>query len=370
VLTRRVKVQNYSRSARLYAISNEFRYANDATGAVQLIMPKNVFVPAHGSETFDVFMRIDPSKLPDWILNGGSGGGTGALLQTAEFDGYIKLKDSRDDIHLAWQVLPHKSADVHALDRSVTINGNQPGTLGLANFSRASGGDFDIFALTGTSPRIPRKDLPADGDDFAVTDIASVGVRLVAGAYLQFAVNTYGRRAHPAYPAEFDVDIDTNGDGNPDYVVFTQENGAAAGAGATGQTLVFVANLATASATAFFYADADLDSGNVILTAPLAALGGIAPTQQIKFNVTVFDNYFTGEPTDSVAGMVFTPAIPKFTTTIDTGTVTPFNSGLISVDDVNGGATASPSQSGLLLLYRDARIEAETVSVKVKPKKN
>jgi minor extracellular serine protease Vpr len=370
VLARRVKVQNYSRSARLYAISNEFRYANDQTGAVQLIMPKNVFVPPHGSETFDVFMKIDPSKLPDWILNGGPGGGTGSLLQTAEFDGYIKLKDSRDDIHLAWQVLPHKSADVHAIDRNVTINGDRSGTLALANFSRAKGGDFDIFALTGTSARIPRKDLPEDGDDFAVTDIASVGVRLVEGAYLQFAVNTFGRRAHPAYPAEFDVDIDTNGDGKPDYVVFTAENGAAtAGAGATGQTLVYVANLATGAATAFFYADADLDSGNVILTAPLAALGGLAPTQQIKFSVTAFDNYFTGEPTDSIDGMVFTPATPKFTTAIDTGTVAPFNSGLISVDDVAAGDTASPSQSGLLLLYRDARVEAETVSVKVKPKK-
>ena len=369
VLTRRVKVQNYGRSARVYAISNEFRYANDATGAVQLIMPKAVFVPAHGSETFDVLLKIDPSKLPDWILNGGASGGTGSLLQTAEFDGYIKLKDSRDDIHLAWQVLPHKSADVHALDKSVTINGDNPGALALANFSRAKGGDFDIFALTGTSPRIPRKDLPADGDDFAVTDIASVGVRLVEGAFLQFAVNTFGRRAHPAYPAEFDVDIDTNGDGKPDYVVFTRENGAATAAGSTGQTLVYVGNLTTGAATAFFYADADLDSGNMIMTAPLAALGGLAPTTKITFGVTAFDNYFTGEPTDSIDGMVFTPATPKFTTALDTGTVDPFNSGLISVDDVDGGATASPSQSGFLLMYRDAKVEAETVSVKVKPKK-
>ena len=370
VLSRKVKVQNYTRFARLYNISSDFRYANDKTGAVQLIMPKTLFVPPHGSQTFDVFMKIDPSKLPDWILNGGPDGGTGPLLQTAEFDGYINLKDARDDIHLAWQVLPHKSAEVHALDRSITIKGNEPGSLFLQNFSRAKAGDFDIFALTGTSPRIPRKDLPEDGDDFAVTDIASVGVRLVEGAYIQFAVHTYGRRAHPAYPAEFDVDIDTNGDGKPDYVLFTQENGAAtAGAGATGQTLVFVGNLTTGAATAFFYADADLDSGNVILTAPLAALGGLAPTTQITFGVTAFDNYFTGEPTDAITGMKFTPATPKFTAAIDTGSVSPWNGGSIAVDDVANGATASPSQSGLLLLYRDAKTEAETVSVTVNKKK-
>jgi hypothetical protein len=336
---------------------------------VQLIMPRTLFVPPHGSQTFDVFMRIDPSKLPEWILNGGSAGGTGSLLQTAEFDGYIKLKDSRDDIHLAWQVLPHKSAEVHALDRSITIRGGGTGSLFLQNFSRAKAGDFDIFALTGTSPRIPRKDLPADGDDFTVTDIASVGVRLVEGAYLQFAVNTYGRRAHPAYPAEFDVRIDANNDGTADYRVFTTENGTA---GSTGQTVVAVVKLnpdgtAAGSAQPFFFADADLDSANMIMTVPLAAVG-LAPTTRFSFDVVAFDNYFTGKATDAVRGMVFTPATPKFTTSFVQGAVDPWSSRTIIVDDVPTGATASPSQSGLLLMYRDARTEAETVYVSVKKK--
>jgi hypothetical protein len=351
----------------VYSISNEFRYANDKTGAVTLLMPKNVFVPGRSSETFDVTMKIDPSKLPDWTLNGGPDGGTGALLQTAEFDGYIKLKDSRDEIHLAWQVLPHKSAEVRALKKNVVIEGDRFGSLVLQNFSKAKAGDFDIFALTGTSPRIPRRDLPADGDDFAVTDIASVGVRFVEGAFLQFAINTYGRRAHPAYPAEFDVFIDTNGDGNADFDVFTTENG---GAGVSGQTAIAVANLATGAAALVFFADADLDSANMIMTVPLAALGNLPPTAKFTFDVVAFDNYFTGEPTDVIEGMQFTPATPKFTTGgIDTGTVSPFSGGVINVDDVAGGATASPSQSGLLVLYRDAKVEAEAITVTVKPKK-
>jgi subtilisin family serine protease len=366
VLVRRVTVANYGRSARLYAISNEFRYANDATGAVQLLLPASVFVPAHGSRTFDVLMRIDPAQLPDWLLDGGPDGGTGALLQTVEFDGYIRLRDSRDDIHLAWQVLPHKSAVVRALDRSVTIEHGRFGSLVLRNFSRSKAGDFDIFALTGTSPRIPRADLPADGADFAVTDIASVGVRFVAGAYLQFAVNTFGRRAHPAYPAEFDVFIDTDLDGTPDYDVFTAENG---GPGASGQTVVAVQQLvAGASAVPVFFADADLDSANMIMTVPLAAVG-LTPTTKFRFDVVAFDNYFTGEATDVVEGMVFTPGKPRFVTDgIDTGTVAPFSGGAIDVEEVDGGATASPSQQGFLLMYRDAKVEAERISVKVVPK--
>ena len=49
---------------------------------------------------------------------------------------------------------------------------------------------------------------------------------------------------HPNYPAEFDIYIDSNNDGTPDFVVFNAENG---GFSATGQNLVFVANLATAA---------------------------------------------------------------------------------------------------------------------------
>ena len=42
---------------------------------------------------------------------------------------------------------------------------------------------------------------------------------------VQFAIDTYGARAHPNYPAEFDIYIDKNGDGVFDSVIFNRENG-------------------------------------------------------------------------------------------------------------------------------------------------
>jgi hypothetical protein len=36
---------------------------------------------------------------------------------------------------------------------------------------------------------------------------------------------------------------------------------------------------------------------------------------------------------------------------------------LLKVEGVKGGETASPSQKGFLLMYRDAALEAETVTV-------
>ena len=52
----------------------------------------------------------------------------------------------------------------------------------------------------------------------------------------------------------------------PDFVVFNAENG---GFGVTGQNLTYLANLTTGAATAYFYTDADLNSGNVIMTVPM-----------------------------------------------------------------------------------------------------
>ena len=53
----------------------------------------------------------------------------------------------------------------------------------------------------------------------------------------------------------------------PDYVVFNAENG---GFAASGQNLVFLADLnAGGPAQAFFFTDADLNSGNVIFTVAL-----------------------------------------------------------------------------------------------------
>jgi subtilisin family serine protease len=365
-LTRRVTVQNYSRQARTYDVFGEFRYAKDATGAVQVTLPRNIFVPAGGTQTFEVVMKIDPSKLPEWRLDGGRFGGLGTSLQSVEFDGYIRIHDANDAVHLAWHVLPHKSADMRAAAKTVTLDNRNTGAFVLQNLSRAQAGDFDIFALTGTSPRIPRADLPGDGDDFAITDIAAVGVRMIDDQFLQFAINTFGRRSHPAYPAEFDVFIDTDHDGKADYDVFTLESG---GVNQTGQTAVAVQRLsgpARSPARMVFFADADLDSGNMILTVPLSALQ-MTPASKFRFDVVAFDNYFTGEATDSIERMEFTPALPRFKArSLQTGSLAPFSSGTITVDAVEGGATASPSQTGLLLMYRDAKLEAEAIQVRAR----
>lgn len=362
---KRVLVRNYSTEWRFYTVSPRFRYADDAaSGAVTVQAPYRVVVPPNGTASFAVILRVNASKLPSWELNGGSRGGDGYRLQGVEFDGHLNLSGGGDNIHLAWQILPHKAAAVNARPDQLNLRNGQ-GELTLRNRG-ATAGRVDVFSLTGTSPQVKKKELPRPGDNFAIIDLKAVGVRLVdlGGAPgIQFGITTYGERAHPNYPAEFDVYVDTNRDGTPDSLIFNGELGAF---GSSGQNVVYVVNLTTGLGGPVAFSDADLNSANVILTVPLAAVG-LKPDSQFSFSVLAGDNYFTGNITDAIENMTYTPGTPRFVATgVPTGGIPAGGSSTLAVQEVAGGATASPSQTGLLLLYRDAPLkqEAEIINVK------
>lgn len=361
-----VAVRNYTSKTRLYNITSSLRYADDAaSGAVSISTPSTVSVPANGIATFNVKLMVNPSKLPVWTLNGGSQGGNGELLRLLEYDGYINIADGTDNVHVPWQILPHRDAAVTPTTTSVRLT-NGTGTLVFSN-TGTIGGRVEVFSLLGSSPKIQKFFLPQPGDNFAIIDLKSVGARLAFSGstpLIQFAINTFGERATPNYPAEFDIYIDSNNDGTPDYLLFNAENG---GFGASGQNAVFVVNLKTNVATAFFFTDADLDSANVIMTAPMSAVG-LTPGTTFHFSVDAFDNYFTGNLTDSIQGMTYTAGVPRFVGSGIPGTGVPAGgSSTMTIQSVPGGDTASPSQTGLLLLYRDGKPKAEADTITVIP---
>ena len=354
---KKLVVRNYDSVGHTYTVTPSFRYSGDATGAVSLDAPSTVAVGANSSKQISVQLKVDPSKLPVWSLNGGSRGGDGFRLQDVEFDGYITLNGGANNtVHVAWQYLPHRAADVHAASTNVALSGGT-GQVQLQNSSGALAGRTEVFSLTGASPKIGTGFLPKPGDNFAVIDLESVGARLVSiggGQFgVQFGIDTWGRRSVATYPAEFDVYIDSNRDGTPDFIVFNSENG---GFGVTGQDVVSVFNVATGTVVGtFFFADADLDSGNAILTAPLSAVG-LTPGTKFDFSVFAFDNYFTGFLTDAIQNMTYTLSTPRFVGSGIPATGVPAGgSSTLAIQSVAGGDTASPSQTGLLLLYRDAK---------------
>ena len=150
-----------------------------------------------------------------------------------------------------------------------------------------------------------------------------------------------------------------------DYFVYSMEAG---GFDASGQTLVAVQAANSSTGVAFFYADADLNSGNMIYTVPLnVGPGSITLGAGATLGITVlaYDNYFTGVVSDVIEGMRFTPATPRF------GVVgAPFGSVPAGGSTTLGVTTATlpnakSSELGLLMMYRrNAGAEAEALRLR------
>ena len=352
-------IENFGSTERTYTLSSAYRYANDAAaGATTIEMPTSVTVPAGGSVKVDVRMKVDGSKLPNWGFgNAGFNGGNGALLEGNEVDGYVTVSGGGQSLTVPFHALLRKSAAVSSTGSELKAGGD----LRLQN-NGVNAGYFDLFALTGTSPQIPKQALPGAGDNAAVIDLQAVGVRAF-GDILQFGVSRFDRRSHPAYPAEIDIYVDSNNDGVDDFVIYNSE---ATGFAATGQSLVNVFNLRTGSNTAYYYLFADLQSGNGVFTVPMAAIG-VTPGTKFSFSVYAFDNYFTGAPTDAIVGMSHTAGTPRYALEAGVldGPVAAGQSLRLKTTALAGGATASPSQTGFLLMYsQNKTIESQLVTVK------
>jgi len=314
-------------------------------------------------------VTIGSSKLPAWgnapSLAVAGNQGTGSLLQAMEFDGYVSVDDPAGAVSLPWHILPHKAANVAVSSNTVALNSAGNGALQVSNIGGAVPGSVEVYALTGTSPKISNVQNPVGSQDVLI-DLKAVGIGdFVTDGLLQFAVAKHGPRAHPSYPVGIEVYVDTNNDGTDDYVIFTAENGALAGNFAsTGQTLVYVQSLTSTTATAYYFAIADLLSSNTVLTVPVSALG-LSNGQKIRFSVYVYDNYYTGIYKDAITNMVYTLGQPKFSIAIDAFSVPVGVSGGVPISAVPGGAAASPSHTGFLLINADAKTGRESDVVTV-----
>ncbi len=363
IVSRTLTVKNLESAAKQFAVTSSFRYADDAaSNAVVVQAPSVVSVPANGSASVTISLLINPTRLPEWTLNGGSKGGNGALLNAPEYDGYLTLTSGSEKLTVPWQVLPRRAAKLVAGPYNAARSGMN---LTLLN-GGAETGIYEMFSLVGSSGVLPGP-LPGPGENAAVVDLKSVGVRYIPGAdVVQFAVATHGRNAHPLYPRGIEIDIDTDGDGEIDYFVFQQEM---SGFAASGQSAVYVQKAGSATASAFYYNDSDLNSGNVIYSVPLAALG-ITSAATIDFEVWAYDNYFTGSVTDFLVGMRFTPADPRFGPAANgspTGTVARGASARVPFAS-SGVSGSQSSETGLLMMYRrNAGAESQEIPLTALP---
>jgi subtilisin family serine protease len=319
-LTKTVVVRNFSNKQRTYNITPTFRFANDiANGAVSISAPAKVVVkPGLGKDTtFQVTITINGALLRGNYMNSGSQGANPAGLTLNEYDGYLILDDGSQPIHLAWHVLPRKAARVMP-DSASVVPGSFPQVIGLNN-TGVGAAQNDAYALLAISDNQPEGGF---GQQMPTPDLRAVGINTfpVPAGYCSanpsflwtFAINTWERQQH-LLPVSHQIWLDTNQDGNFDFVVLNRD---ASGLGtiADGRQLAWVLNLTTGTASAFFFAEHAMNTGNTVLTICGEQIGMNAANMgvtQVNMEVIAQDFYFGG-PGDMVTGLTVTPLGERF----------------------------------------------------------
>jgi subtilisin family serine protease len=411
--TRKVLILNMSGQPRSYNLSSAFRYADDENKGVRVtasparftlqpaapISAENVSVDVPFAKLVDVTINVNARNLRDWTLNAGEAGGSGTniycndpatcpTLTIFEYDGFLTINGGAGNlVRMPWQILPKKAAG-----NTVLNTNTRQQQVRLFNAGRNKAGATEVFSLVDISPN--QCDVRDEFGNCLVTDyspgiipglnqtaidLKEVGVRCVyvpgQGAnlgfpnndsVLEFGITVYDKpfRTSHNYPVEFDVYIDSNRDGVDDYVVF---NGDLALNASDGRNAVFVADVNPADGTRplrpYFFTNSSPNSQNWILSVPAGAVD-VDVGQPFNFQVLAVDAYFTGQATDispaNGSYHTYQSDLPRFAPTTQTFTINPRNQFLLRYEQPGGGAEASPSQIGLLYLYRDAEVGQES----------
>jgi len=371
VIDKTVAVHNFTSSTHTWKITSTFRYAEDKTnGAVTITTPSSITVPAGATRTFRVRMTVNGAKLRKWQLDAGPHATDAAMLSRLEYDGYVWLDDTSTTtdntrkLHLPWQILPRKSARI-----SVPSSAHAGDDVKVANQGIGVGA-VDSYSLVGTSPNLPA---PRPGTNSPIIDLKSVGVQTfpVPPDYCSaddsfvyvIAVNTWERHSTiGAFPQEFDVLLDTNRDGTPDFVIFTAP---ASSSDATWLTYSFDLNDPDAVPTAYFYTDNGTNDSNTLLTICGEQIGMNATNffQPMDMSVEAYDDFFTGNLTDSITGMTVAPLgerwLGLFSPDFGTSGDVPAK-GHLTMSIIDSGADyLNPSETGLLLVNNAYRFDGD-----------
>jgi hypothetical protein len=175
---------------------------------------------------------------------------------------------------------------------------------------------------------------------------------------LTFAINGWHQWSNAA-AAEFDIGIDTNHDGNPDFIVVGTDLGAVTTGSFNGVEASFTFDAASGNLLDGFYADAPMNGSVIELPAIAGDMGITGASPKFSYSVTGVD-LITGT-VDSVPGTAaynaFTPSLSNgqfislangasatlpISATLALQTTTPSLGWMVvSLDNANGAAQAA-----------------------------
>jgi minor extracellular serine protease Vpr len=228
------------------------------------VSPTSITLAGHRSRTVAVHLVVPAATVGD----------SRAFRQV---QGRVVMTPSTGNNGVALSVPYYLVPRARSLVEARRLAGSDSGlSVGLTNHSTSVIGKADFYAwgLRGSNSSV-------------TTGLRAVGVQSFThpkfGQILVFAVNTFGRTSNPVTNV-YDVLVDVNGDGMPDYLIRAADLGRFTGAGITGVMAVAVFNLAKGTGVLEFAATAPTD-GTTVLMPLIAADAGITATNQ-RFSYT------------------------------------------------------------------------------------
>ncbi|MDE2448209.1 MAG: S8 family serine peptidase [Gammaproteobacteria bacterium] len=284
-----------------------FNVSATPTSAVQhtvKVSELSVFVPAHGRTPVDVSLSMPAANV------GGVHDANGNTIFD-EVSGYLTFTPTDPGmnggvtLHVPYYLVPRARSNVLAfLTRG--LNAKHPESqVQLLNVLSGLGGGADFFEWGLSSP--PQG---MEYYDTRAAGVESIPTADPTNPLLVFAINTYPRFSSPEV-GEFDVLIDVNGDGKPDFDIVGIDFGFLTTGTFSGQYASVVYDLNAKAVTAAYLADAPTDGSTVLLPVQAQDMGLTASGPAITYT-EMTTNLFNGT-TETLPGSAsfnaFAPAI-------------------------------------------------------------
>lgn len=346
-----VTVTNYGKKAVTYNITSEASAQSEA--AKISFNKKSITVPAGGKAKFIVTLTAATSAV---------GSSTAGGFAFYEFSGDVVLKSATETLRVPYLLVPRSDSRVKSAGASLQKASDGTKSVTLSNPLGALAADADFY----TWGLHDAKDAPKSMVDTGY-DLRAAGVQSFADGddqLLVFAVNNHKRWSNAA-ANEFDVVIDTDGDGEPDWIVFSADGGLVTAGDANGISQVFEYEVATGDVFASgFNASAPTDSSTILLPVYASDLGITADSGAFDYGVQSFSSVNSGSDVmpGSATYNAWSPALSngQFESVPRNGSVT------VPVD-VDADQVAAQKPLGVMVVVMDNAAGAdEALLVKTK----
>ncbi len=260
-------------------------------------------------------------------------------------------------LRVPYYVVPRVSSNVTATLESHRVAPGASGSVLLENRGSAVAGTADFYAWG-----LESKKARAIGGRL---DLHAAGVQsLENGEVVMFAITTK-KPWSSASTQGFEVWVDSNLDGEADFVILAFDYGWVVNRVFDGRVGTFIFDVATGDMSIFFLAYSPTDGNSILLPVPAAAIGVTSSNPRFAYTADSFDFWsFDADAFDSWA--LFNP----FSNAISTGAFEVVNPGdRINVPfTVNATEWTATPALGLMVVTQDNRngiSEANLVKVKV-----